>query len=75
MTIELTIWDGPVDDTGDQAQVPQVVQTVEDPEQVGQLVDAAYLLGFTYCTEILGRYLFTHQTGKRTACIAVRSPL
>lgn len=68
--IELTIWEHPV---AAQPFQREVVMSVEDPARAGELITKAQELGYEFCTEVLGRYLFTHPQSRDTACIAVTS--
>ena len=68
--IELTIWEHPV---AAQPFQREVVMSVPG-ERAGELVTKAQELGFEFCTEVLGRYLFTHPQSRDTACIAVAAP-
>lgn len=71
MAFELTIWEHPV---AVQPFPREVVMTVDEPTRAGELVDRAQELGYEYCTEVLGRYMFTHPHSRDTACIAAVAP-
>ena len=62
----LTVWEHPVND---QPFERETVATAAD-ESAGNLVLIARERGWEYCTEVLGRYLFTRPGSSDTACIA-----